>query len=85
MTGQPSMLSNIREYYGTNYVIIGNGSSLPILGIGDTFVKQRNTALPLKNVLFVPNLKKNLLSVSQLTTQFPVNCEFSDVDFCVKE
>ena len=85
MTGQPGMLSNIHEYYGTDYVIIGNGSSLPILGIGDTLVKQRNTVLPLKNVLFVPDLKKNLLSVSQLTTQFPVNCEFSDVDFCVNE
>lgn len=36
-------------------------------------------------MLLVPNLKKNLLSVSQLTTQFPVNCEFSNVDFCVKE
>ena len=85
MTGQPGMLSNIREYYGIDCVIIGNGSSLPILGIGDTLVKQKNTALPLKNVLFVLELKKNLLSVSQLTTQFPVNCEFYDVDFCVKE
>jgi len=26
-----------------------------------------------------------LLSISQLTSQFPVNCEFSNVDFCVKE
>jgi len=85
MTGQPGMLFNIREYYGTDYIIIGNGSSLPILGIGDTLVKQKNTALPLKNVLFVPDLKKNLLSISQLTTQFPVNCEFSDIDFCVKK
>ena len=23
--------------------------------------------------------------MSQLTTQFPVNCEFTNVDFCVKE
>jgi hypothetical protein len=29
--------------------------------------------------------KKNFLSISQLTSQFPVNCESSDVDFCVKE
>jgi hypothetical protein len=26
-----------------------------------------------------------MLLVSQLATQFPINCEFSDVDFYVKE
>lgn len=66
-------------------VVIGDGSSLPIVGVGDTSIKQNAATLPLQNVLLVPNLTKNLLSVSQLTTQFPVNCEFSDVDFCVKE
>jgi hypothetical protein len=29
--------------------------------------------------------KKKTLSISQLTSQFPVNCESSDVDFYVKE
>jgi hypothetical protein len=56
------MLSNIHEYYGTKYVIIGNGSSAPILGIDDTLVKQKNTALPLNNVLFVLDLKKKICS-----------------------
>lgn len=41
--------------------------------------------MPLDDVLFVPSLKKNLLSISQLTSQFPNNCEFSDEIFCVKE
>lgn len=85
MTGKLGMLTNIRETCGTDHVIIGDGSSLPITGIGDSCIKQTNTTLPLHNVLLVPNLTKNLLSVSQLTTQFPVNCEFSNVDFCVKE
>jgi hypothetical protein len=58
MTSQPGMLSNIHEYYGTKYVIIGNGSSVPILGIDDTLVKQKNIVLPLNNVLFVLDLKK---------------------------
>jgi hypothetical protein len=81
MTGKPGMLTNIRKYS----VLIEDGSSMPILAIGDTFIKQKTSALPLNNVLLVPNLTKNLLSVSQLTNQFPVNCEFSNVDFCVKE
>nr|KYP45480.1 Retrovirus-related Pol polyprotein from transposon TNT 1-94 [Cajanus cajan] len=85
MIGKPSMLNNIQKYSGTNSVFIGDGSSLPILGTGDSFIKQRNVTLPLHDVLLVPSLTKNLLSISQLTKQFPVNCEFSNVDFCVKE
>lgn len=85
MTGKPSMLSNIRQYSGTNSVLIGDGSSLPILGIGDSFINQKNITLPLHDVLLVPDLTKNMLSVSQLTKQFPITCEFSNVDFCVKE
>lgn len=85
MTGTSSMLSNIRKYSGTDYVLIGDGSPLPIHGTGDSIIKQNNFTLPLHNVLLVPNLKKNLLSVSQLTDQYPVNCEFSNSDFCVKE
>ena len=85
MTGQSGMLTNLRKYKGADSIIIGNGSSIPILGIGDTQIKQQKIALPLRDVLLVPTLTKNLLSESQLTKQFPVNCEFSNVDFCVKE
>lgn len=59
---------------------------MPIIAIEDSFIKKKKkSALPLNDVLLVPDLKKNLLSVSQLTTRFPINCEFSNVDFCVKE
>ncbi|KAJ0099696.1 hypothetical protein Patl1_21683 [Pistacia atlantica] len=85
MTGKSGMLTNIRHYSGSDSELIGDGSSMPILAIGDSYIKQKKSALPLNDVLLVPNLKKNLLSVSQLTTQFPINCEFSNVDFCVKE
>ena len=85
MTSKANIVSNIQQYSGTDSVLIGDGSSLPIHGIGDTFIKQKNITLPLHNVLLVPNLTKKLLSISQLTKQFPINCEFSNVDFCVKE
>ena len=85
MISKASMLSNIQQYSGTDSVLIGDGSSLPIHGIGDTFIKQKNITLPLHDVLLVPDLTKNLLSISQLTKQFLVNCEFSNADFCVKE
>ena len=79
------MLTNIQNYSGSDSVLIGDGSSLPILGIGDSSIKQKNKVLPLHDVLLVSHLKKNILSVSQLTTQFLINCEFTNVDFCVKE
>ena len=85
MTGKQGMLTNIRNYSGADSVLIGDGSSLPIFGIGDSSINQKNKILPLHDVLLVSHLKKNLLSVSLLTTQFPVNCEFTNVDFCVKE
>ena len=84
MTGQPGMLNNVHKYNGTDSILIGDGSSLPITGIGNSSISQKNFTLPLNDVLLVPHLKKNLLSVSQLTSQFPVNCEFSNIDFCVK-
>jgi hypothetical protein len=85
MTGMQGILTNIHKYSGSNSVIIGDGSSIPIITIGDSCIKQKGKTLPLYDVLLVPDLKKNLLSISQLTSQFPVNCEFSNVDFCVKE
>ena len=85
MTRTKGMLTNLRNYSGSDSVLIGDGSALPIIGIGDSNIKQKNKILPLPDVLLVPHLKKNLLSVSQLTTQLPVNCEFTNVDFCIKE
>ena len=41
MTSKASMLSNIWQYLGIEYVLIGDGSSFPILGIGDLFIKQK--------------------------------------------
>ncbi|GAU19509.1 hypothetical protein TSUD_77530 [Trifolium subterraneum] len=62
MTGTASMLNNIRQSSGTDSVLIGDGSPLPIHGIGDSFIKQKNITLPLHDVLLVPDLTKNLLS-----------------------
>ncbi|KZV57610.1 hypothetical protein F511_03070 [Dorcoceras hygrometricum] len=85
MTGNAGMLKNIRPYFGSDSVLIGDGTLLGIKSVGDTQIQNGNQTLPLNNVLHVPNLNRNLLSISQLTDHYPVNCEFSNVDFCVKE
>ena len=42
MTSKQGMLTNIRNYSGLDSVLIGDGSSLPILSIGDSSIKQKN-------------------------------------------
>ncbi|KAL6316309.1 hypothetical protein AAG906_017942 [Vitis piasezkii] len=69
MIGKQGMLTNIQNYSGSNSVLIGDGSSLPILGIRDSSIKQKNNILPLHDVLLVPHLKKNLLYVKRQTGQ----------------
>ncbi|GFP98119.1 hypothetical protein PHJA_001956000 [Phtheirospermum japonicum] len=54
------------EYTGTDNLVVGNGQSLPISHIGQSFLtaKHVSNSLPLKNILVVPKISKNLISVS---------------------
>lgn len=85
MTSNSGMLSNLKKYVGHDSVFIGDGSPLKIDAIGDTLVSDGKNNLMLRDVLLVPQLTRNLLSVSQLTTQHPFNCEFTNDLFCIKE
>ena len=55
-----SKLVNLRAP-DTKSVIIGDGTSMEVKGMGD-YTEGRVT---LRNVLYVPNLKTNLMSISQ--------------------
>ena len=41
MTRTKGMLTNLRNYSGFDSVLIGDGSALPIIGIGDSNIKQK--------------------------------------------
>lgn len=79
------MLENICWYLGNDAILIGDGSLHEITHIGDTFIGTSNYLIKLKNVLLVSNLAKNLLSISQLTSDYPYNCEFCSIGFFIKE
>ena len=85
MTGNSKLLFNLRSYLGIDSILIGNGHALSIKAVGDTLVKNGKKKLMLHDVLLVPSLARNLLSVSQLIDQFSLNYEFSNENFCVKE
>lgn len=69
MTGDKEKLSSMSEYRGGHVVVTANNSRLPITHVGKTVVVPRfnPNKVQLQNVYHVPGMKKNLLSVSQLT------------------
>ncbi|GFS38668.1 hypothetical protein Acr_00g0058830 [Actinidia rufa] len=70
MTGDKEKLSSLSAYRGDRVVIMANNSRLPITHIGKTVINPQFSPneIKLEDVYHVPGMKKNLLSVSQLTT-----------------
>ena len=61
ITSNLNNLSLHSPYYGGDKVTIGNDKSLPITSVGTT---QFSSLVSVPNVLHVPQIKKNLISVS---------------------
>ena len=70
MTGVKEKLQNLSEYKGSRVVVTADNSKLPISHIGNTVVSPQysNDEVLFQNVYHVPGMKKNLLSVAQLTS-----------------
>ena len=75
---------NVREEFrGSDQLVIGNGQGLPITHIGNacfTYKKSnvayKPTYILLKDMLLVPDIIKNLFSISKLTTDNNLSIEF---------
>ncbi|KAL0396533.1 UNVERIFIED_CONTAM: Retrovirus-related Pol polyprotein from transposon TNT 1-94 [Sesamum calycinum] len=70
MTGDKEKLKNVSKNVGNRVVVTAGNSKLPITHVGNTVVSpQYNEAeVLLKDVFHVPGMKKNILSVAQLTS-----------------
>ena len=70
MTGDEQKLIKKTEYMGMKMVVTVNDAKLPIAHVGDSVfaLKSSNKNCVLKDVYHVPNMKKNLMSVSQITS-----------------
>ncbi|KAJ0031730.1 hypothetical protein Pint_13506 [Pistacia integerrima] len=73
VTDHPAALSNVSPYVGPQQLTVGDGVSLPITHTG-TIEPTLSSPYRLSNVLVVPSIAKNLLSVSQFTKDN--NCVF---------
>ncbi|KAG8480057.1 hypothetical protein CXB51_025173 [Gossypium anomalum] len=69
-------------YSGTSKLLMGNGVPTKILSVGNTVISTNSRLLRLTNVLCVPSIRKNLLSVSQFAKDNSVFFEFHPT-YCV--
>ncbi|GKD92872.1 hypothetical protein Tco_1372709 [Tanacetum coccineum] len=58
-------MDNSEAYYGDDALHVGNGKGLPILHIGSSKVYSPQKKNSLKNILHVPEISHNLLSVQK--------------------
>ena len=64
MTCDPSKFTNLSSSDSKPVIVNANGISSPVVGLGTVSI---SPSLSISNVLFVPSLNCNLLSVSQIT------------------
>ena len=80
----PGKMSQVIPYKGHDAIFVGNGEALRILHIGEARLKTKHRDLKLKKLLVVLKIKKNLLSIGQLTSDNPCSIEFSSIGFVIK-
>ena len=85
LTSDLANLSLHAPYNGGEEVQIGNGMGLEIANTGSTLLPSNTRSLHLKNVLHVPTIARNLLSVNKLCTDNNVSVEFYPTMFQVKD
>jgi hypothetical protein len=85
VTGKTGNLTTSRSTLGHNsqYIVVGNGSKLPIISTGS--VQISSLPLYLQNVLVSPQIVKNLMSVRKFTRDNFVSIEFDPFGFSVKD
>ena len=84
MTSDNGKLIDCKPYFGSDKIMVGNGQKLNITHTGNTILHTGKNVVKLENVLVVPDIKKNLISVSQLTSDLPYLFEFTENGFVIK-
>jgi histone deacetylase 1/2 len=86
-TSNPENLLQSAQVNGNEHVLMENGQGMKITRVGSNMFQSPfspNTLLQLQNLLLVPALSKNLLSVSKFTKDNSVFFEFHPSHYYVK-
>ncbi|GKC54865.1 putative RNA-directed DNA polymerase [Tanacetum coccineum] len=78
-------MDNSEAYYGDDALYVGNSKGLPMLHIGSYKVYLPQKTFSLKNILHVPEISHNLLSVHKFCHDNDVFLEFHTSYFVVKD
>ena len=65
--------------------MVSNGHTLPITHIGETTLGTDSSSIHLKDLLLVLDIKKDLLSISKLTTNYPLIFKFDGHGFVIED
>uniref|UniRef100_A0A2N9HH13 Integrase catalytic domain-containing protein n=1 Tax=Fagus sylvatica TaxID=28930 RepID=A0A2N9HH13_FAGSY len=76
ITATASNLNTQAPYHGSEQVTVGNGQNLPIQSIGNTQLHTQYHKFQLKNVLHIPRIASNLMSVHKLCLDNNCSCLF---------
>ena len=68
-----------------NAIIVGDGHMIPVQGHKNISLTSSPNTLTLKNLLYAPQLIKNLISVRKFTRDNMVSVEFDHFGFSVKD
>lgn len=85
ITNDPANIDHAHQSYGKNEVIVGNGEKLVIKHTRSSSLPCKSQKLKLNGVLHAPQVTKNLISVSRLTSDDNILVEFDSLGCCVKD
>ena len=85
VTADPNNLILHAPYGGPNDIIIGDGNGLHITYSGTTSLSTSSNSFTLHNVLCVPLMKRNLISISQFFKTNKTLIKFLPFSFRVKD
>jgi hypothetical protein len=85
ITSDLDCLVALERYNGGDQVQVGNGAGLHILHLGHSMINTATHPLALRNILHVPDISKNLLSVHKFSRDNDVFFEYHQLHFFVKD
>jgi hypothetical protein len=85
LTNELDKLHVKEQYHGKDHVHTANGAGMRITHIGQSTIPTSSQNLHLKNILYVPSVTRNLLSVKKFTLDNNVFFEFHPWYFLVKD
>lgn len=86
MSSNDGTLSSLHPLPVPHSVTVGNGASMPVTVSGHTYIHTPcRQSFTLKDVLYVPTLIRNLLSVRKFTRDNKCSIELNPIGFSVKD